>query len=196
MLAFAAMQASAEPAAQGRQPVSTITFRCMVASGAKLEACAPQRGHERLDPRKVEHLKSFAERACLKGSERVGEVFETTLPFTDSPALLEPVPPDASVITNPDWIALPSARAIAEAYPTAAQRSRLAGRAVVSCWVGVDTRAHDCAVVEETPKGLGFGAAALKVAEAFRMRPMLKDCKPVDGGRIVVPIQFGRMAPR
>jgi protein TonB len=58
------------------------------------------------------------------------------------------------------------------------------------CEVTKEGRAANCQVQSETPPGVGFGAAALAVATDFRFKPMLVDCRPVDGGKINVPIVF------
>jgi hypothetical protein len=48
----------------------------------------------------------------------------------------------------------------------------------------------DCKVADEAPAGMGFGEAALAFSKSFRMKPMLRDGKPVDGGIINIPIRF------
>ena len=50
-----------------------------------------------------------------------------------------------------------------------------------------------CIVVSEEPNALGLGAAALKLAPCYKLAPTL-DGRPVDGGVVRLPINFG--APR
>lgn len=97
---------------------------------------------------------------------------------------------DEAVITRPDWLEKPSAEAVSEAYPRAAAEAGVAGRASVRCFVMVTGLLTNCRVVEETPKGHGFGEAALTLAERFRMRPLLVDGKPEPGGAVTIPIAF------
>lgn len=73
-------------------------------------------------------------------------------------------------------------------------RGRRPGRGSVNCVIRLDERLDDCRVVNETPPGLNYGAAAVTVAEAyFRFRPpMSASGRPVEGQRVTVYVQFGR----
>jgi protein TonB len=94
-----------------------------------------------------------------------------------------------SVITKPNWAQLPNARDIVEYMPNAA-RQGVSGRATINCRVTKAGRLRDCSVLNETPEGLGFGAAAVKMAVKFRMKPQALDGRPVDGGVVILPIVF------
>lgn len=95
-----------------------------------------------------------------------------------------------SIITNPDWLRRPSADHMAEFYPSRARMRGLAGRATVSCSVLADGTLAACQVISEDPVGEGFGEAAVKMAQVFRMRPMTKDGLPVEGGTVRIPLRF------
>jgi len=104
---------------------------------------------------------------------------------------LPPMPgPRRSVIINPDWLKRPDAKAYAAAYPAAAKAAHIAGRADVQCVVGSDGRPHDCLVIDDTPGGMGFGDAALKLASSTLFIPKRFDCAPVDGGQVSIPMSF------
>lgn len=107
------------------------------------------------------------------------------------PVAPPPAAPRASVITNPDWLARPSWEDLAQAYPMAAARAEVQGQALLACEVNTEGRLVKCAVPFENPVGYGFGAAALSIADSFRMRPMTRDGVPVGGGAIRIPIRFG-----
>ena len=47
-----------------------------------------------------------------------------------------------------------------------------------------------CKVLAEDPRGAGFGEAALKLSERFKMKPMSRDGQPVAGGVVRIPIKF------
>ena len=78
--------------------------------------------------------------------------------------------------------------------PQAARAARRAGRASVNCVIRSDTRLEDCRIVSETPPGLGFGEAALRIAPMyFRFRPPTTAAgRAIDGYRVTVFVQFGR----
>lgn len=106
-------------------------------------------------------------------------------------AILMQAPAGASsVITQPDWLRVPTRDEIGKYYPKAALREDLAGRATLSCRVSVDGRLTACNAVGVTPEGAGFGEAALAVSEVFRMRPQTRDGRPVAGGTVRIPLNF------
>lgn len=67
-----------------------------------------------------------------------------------------PLPPLTDEITNPRWLR----QAMAE-YPEVALASGVEGRVQLECVAGVDLRLTECRILQETPVGFGFGAAAL-----------------------------------
>lgn len=96
----------------------------------------------------------------------------------------------AATITNPDWLVRPNAEDMASAYPELAVALVLDGRALVSCSVDTAGRARNCVVMSETPKGLGFGQAALELTDIFRFSPKKLDGRPIPGGSVQIPIRF------
>lgn len=102
---------------------------------------------------------------------------------------------EPSVITQPDWVARPSGADLEDFYPKAAWGMELEGRASITCIVKVSGVLSGCSVSAESPPELGFGPAALRMATAFKMRPMTKDGTSMGGGHITIPIAF-RIPPK
>lgn len=111
------------------------------------------------------------------------------------PQATEPAPrpmpaPGPHLITNPDWARKPTAMEIDGFYPLKARLLGVEGRVTITCKVAVSGVLEACAVVDETPEGEGFGAAALRLTRVMRMTPQLYDGQPVGGAAIMLPLVF------
>jgi TonB family protein len=94
------------------------------------------------------------------------------------------------VVRKPDWETQPSGEDMASFYPAVAQFLSVEGRVFISCTVATSGILRTCQAVDEQPKGLGFGEAALGMTGLFRMRPMSIDGDPVAGATVRIPINF------
>nr|WP_314434763.1 energy transducer TonB [uncultured Brevundimonas sp.] len=92
--------------------------------------------------------------------------------------------------TGPRIVTGPTLGQIRALHPANA-RSRY-GRVELSCIIRLDSRLDVCRVVEETPAGMGFGAAGLQVSGYFRFQPPTENGRPVEGQRVTVGVDFGR----
>jgi TonB family protein len=121
-----------------------------------------------------------------------GDAIDPRIARAERTGSAPPPPPGArrTVITNPDWIRKPSGGDVDALYPMSAQRGRVNGRAVIGCSVAATGLLEDCAVIDESPAGFGFGAAALKMSRSFQMRPQTRDGVPVSGAQVSIPINF------
>ncbi len=93
------------------------------------------------------------------------------------------------VVVEPDWVRQPTEDEIFWAYPPAAVRAGIAGKAAIKCVVDEAGDPQLCVVVAEEPPGQGFGAAAVSLRRHMKLRP-----KTVDGkyapGEVTIPINF------
>jgi TonB family protein len=91
---------------------------------------------------------------------------------------------------GPGWLRKPTVEDLARVYPREAVRKRIWGRAVMHCKVTVTGTLSDCAILEEAPEDMGFGAAVLRLAPKFQMSATTPDGKSVEGARVDIPIRF------
>jgi TonB family protein len=96
----------------------------------------------------------------------------------------------AAAITNPDWATLPNADDMSKYYPEVAGMKGLAGKATIRCVVKADGSLSGCVVESDSPRGVGFGNAALRMSGVFRMKPKTRDGAPVEGGKVRIPVVF------
>ncbi|MBS0385235.1 MAG: energy transducer TonB [Proteobacteria bacterium] len=87
------------------------------------------------------------------------------------------------------WTARPTARRIADLYPSAAARQGAGGRVELNCTV-TSSLGLACVVATETPPGLGFARAAIEVSNAYRVAPTLSDGSGAVGARTHIAVQF------
>ena len=90
---------------------------------------------------------------------------------------------------GPALAAVPANNDLQREYPRVALLMGLAGHATISCVAMIDGRLDDCHVVEESPIGMGFGAATVRAAAYFRVKPGMKNGKPVEG-EITIPLRW------
>lgn len=97
----------------------------------------------------------------------------------------------AQVVTPPDWERMPSGEDMMRYYPDAAVDKSVSGTVTLTCQVSQYGRLKACAVDSESPAGMGFGEAALALADKeFRMKPGRIDGKIVDGESVTIPLEF------
>lgn len=110
-------------------------------------------------------------------------------------------PPERSVITPFETPSTP-ARVVRQPsyeegsayYPQAAQGRNVGGKAVVACEMAPSQRLVNCVLTEESPKGFGFGAALLKMAQLYRVAPPTYDDKVVEGETFTLTMSFAPSA--
>ncbi len=94
-----------------------------------------------------------------------------------------------TLVNNPVWTQAPSFEAVERAYPQAGGGA--IGFAVAHCRARDDGRLSSCRVATEDPDKQGFGAAALKLANDFRLEPEIIARAPRgEPVEVEVPIRF------
>ncbi len=73
-------------------------------------------------------------------------------------------------------------------YPFSAQLTGFSGRVVLSCKVGTAGVLAPCSTTEESPKGLGFGAAAKHVGDGMRVSSKTLDGEDSEGLTVEVVV--------
>lgn len=105
-------------------------------------------------------------------------------------------------VTEPVWVRRPSGEDIALAYPAGAMRAGIEGAATLDCIATEGGTLTNCGLVTETPDGMGFGAATLKLSARFLMKPRDQQGQPVAGrpfklvARFVLPPRMVRALPK
>lgn len=116
-----------------------------------------------------------------------------TLAFTFPLAALDGSAPG---IGRPEWTALPTAADMAAVVPAEATKAGVyRARVVMACEVVAEGALAGCVPQSEVPAALGYGAAAVRLASAFRVSVWTDEGLPTIGGRIRVPIRFDLDAP-
>lgn len=104
----------------------------------------------------------------------------------DAPPPPQSGPPD---LTGVRWMHRPTQRDFRNAYPRRALFAGQEGHVTLSC-TATGGGGLDCSVADESPRGFGFGRAAIDLSRKFRLEPTTPDGRSVAGGRIEVPVEF------
>jgi TonB family protein len=177
----AEIKAAFPPSALARKITGKVVLSCLIASNKTLTDC-------RADKETPAGEGFGAAALTLTGRYRLQETDELgqgVIGRRDQIKITFLAPGD----TEPDWARKPSAGDMRAALPKLAQESGVPGRAVLVCGVTVEGLLKNCDVALERPAGYGFGAAALKLAEQFRMKPAMRGGRPVED-EVSVPVVF------
>lgn len=171
-----------------------VDLRCRVEGGV-LRACEPV---EETPEAFLVAARNAADTARLEpldggGTPTEGREITVSIGF---PMLVStdphPSAPNPNIIRSPVWLSRPSESDRARNFPEAAIAAGVtSGRVLIDCLVGGDGRLS-CNVFSETPPGVGFGAAALRVASGFRMADRDAAGEPTAGKRWRGAIPFSR----
>lgn len=113
-----------------------------------------------------------------------------TLSMSSSLAVASPTGAPVALLTDPVWKAGPSGRDLKLFYPQRALGGGVSGFAVVSCTVGGGGELGGCAIWGEQPRGEGFGAALLRIAQYMRAAPTSASGAPTPGRTVRLGARF------
>ena len=106
--------------------------------------------------------------------------------------------PEAALgkMPDPQWLTEVSATGADELFPVAAREEAVrSGLGMVDCLVSKQGGMTDCRVAREQPADLGFGAAAIQVAQQMRINTWSPDGRTYAGRRLTVPIRLRLVNP-
>jgi TonB family protein len=106
------------------------------------------------------------------------------------PLLAAPDPALAQFLLNPDWAEKPEGASLSPHFPPVPMALGLQGRVVLGCQVQATGVVTGCSILNEVPKGLGFGDAALRMSRTFKMRPAVAPGALSPKNDVTIPLNF------
>lgn len=183
----AAWPKGATGVAEGR-----VSMRCRVTNGSKLSMCniITETPGGRGFGNAARKLAPLFELAVDPRERAESKDIYTNLAIS----FVDPATPGARTVSHPRWIRGPDEEQLAIFPEEAVKKGVTKGVGVADCAVAVDGSLTDCQAAREEPAGLGFAAAAVRIAGVMQMSPWTDDGRPVDGARIRLPIHFEKPA--
>ncbi len=89
----------------------------------------------------------------------------------------------------PDWVRKPTPEEVWWAYPQAARKAIVEGKATIRCMVDETGNPQLCVILSEEPAGMGFGQAAVSLRTSMKFRPKTVDGKYVPD-EVTIPVNF------
>ncbi len=99
-------------------------------------------------------------------------------------------PSPGRMLSGQLWVRQPSVQDIVAVYPEAARKAGLTGSASLHCIVGPKGVFMNCKVHRQWPEEAGFGEAALKLADRYKVKTRSLDGYNVIGAWTIVTVRF------
>lgn len=100
-----------------------------------------------------------------------------------------PEPPGGGALDSPQWARAPDEAALGAVTPYVPALMGVTGVVRMGCKLAGEGALSDCRVEAESPAGLGYGAAALALAAAYKLGAVQQSQSPV-GRRVIVRLGF------
>jgi len=98
-----------------------------------------------------------------------------------------PLTAERPMVTQPAWVQRPSGEDIGRVTPFLEHPPEEV-HVLMVCRITAEGGLEACTIRSEDPPGLGYGPAALAVAQFFRMPPVDELGRPVAGRMVQIPI--------
>jgi hypothetical protein len=129
---------------------------------------------------------------------RAGGGFALPMPdcaaIAGAPASAQPAQGGAGkrqvVLVDPVWIRRPTAEDLMTYFPDRALHAGVTGHVTLNCDATQEGLLTDCLVAKEDPPGMGFGAAAHRLAKLFKLAPLSQTGHPIQGNLVRLPLVF------
>lgn len=104
-------------------------------------------------------------------------------------AVWKPAPAGDNRLDAPQWMWAPNPNAVLAVTPSLPAALGLTGAVRMTCKVAREGALSDCKVDEQLPAGLGYGSAALALADHYRLSPIHLDAGAL-GRKVTVRLGF------
>ncbi len=98
--------------------------------------------------------------------------------------------PVLALASPPDLIRIPSVTDFRKVYPRHAYERDVEGSGTIQCVFNGQGKLDACRLLSEDPQGVGFGKAALALAQYYQAKPVQSDGKPIEGAPFTTKIEF------
>ena len=182
---------AAFPAALGKTDHVLVTLDCTIADDGSLIGCHNPKGASQSSD-----LVTAAEKLAPKF--RVDPTWRAKIDlFLDVSVPIQLASADSTVWTEPlktiGLVSAPSAQLASSLYPEQAVKAGLEkGSASVDCSVADHGAPTDCVIVSESVPNVGFGAAAVQIAQHYVIQSWSEDGLPTEGRHVLLPVQLSR----
>lgn len=179
-------------------PAGSVTARCRVGVDERLRGCvvtaeSPPGYGLGVSAIRILEIEGRVAPARIGSTPIVDETVQVSL---ETPSVARPIArstPTPDVITEVGWLSRPDPDRVERYFPRRAEQQEAGGRAQVRCTISITGRTQGCVVLTESPAGMGFGEAAVRLIEReaqFTARRV--NGRAVGGGTIDVPVTFVR----
>jgi TonB family protein len=114
---------------------------------------------------------------------------EVTIPINwEPPRGIAPIS-STPIVLDPPWNRVPTQAEVSAAWPKAAT-GQPSGQVALRCDLVKTGQLRSCEVISETPRGKGFGKAAVELSKLFQINVNPSEAKTVSDYKVDLPFRF------